>query len=84
MLAKPVAWYDRDDNSSGALVSQLSTDPKQVQELFGVNGVFPLASIFNLIGCVAISFSFGPKLAAAALFAAMPFPFPGGVHAHPI
>lgn len=54
-------------------MGRLSTDPKQLQELFGVNGIFPLISIFSLIGCVAISFSFGWKLAAVAFFAALPF-----------
>ncbi|GMG11815.1 unnamed protein product [Aspergillus oryzae var. brunneus] len=64
---------DIEENSSGTLMARLSTDPKQLQELFGVNGVFPLISIFSLVGCVAISFSFGWKLAAVAFFAALPF-----------
>lgn len=75
MLAKPISWYDRDENASGSLISRLSTDPKQLQELFGINGIFPLVSIFNVIGCVAVSFAFGPKLAAVAFFAALPFLF---------
>lgn len=75
MIAKPVAWYDRKENASGSLTARLSTDPKQLQELFGVNAVFPLVSIFSVIGCVAVSFSFGPKLAAVTFFAAMPFLF---------
>lgn len=32
-----------------------------------------MISIFNVIGCVAISFSFGWKLAAVTFFGAMPF-----------
>ncbi|THC91109.1 hypothetical protein EYZ11_009423 [Aspergillus tanneri] len=75
MLTKPVAWFDRDENASGSLISRLSTDPKQLQELFGINGIFPLVSIFNVIGCIAVSFAFGPKLAAVAFFAALPFLF---------
>ncbi|KNG83433.1 putative ABC multidrug transporter [Aspergillus nomiae NRRL 13137] len=73
ILHKPVSYYDQQENSSGTLMGRLSTDPKQLQELFGVNGIFPLISIFSLIGCVAISFSFGWKLAAVAFFAALPF-----------
>ncbi|BAE61398.1 unnamed protein product [Aspergillus oryzae RIB40] len=73
ILHKPVSYYDQEENSSGTLMARLSTDPKQLQELFGVNGVFPLISIFSLVGCVAISFSFGWKLAAVAFFAALPF-----------
>jgi len=73
MLQKPISYYDRDQNSSGSLVSRLSLDPKQLQDLFGTLGVFPIISVFNVIGCVAISFSFGWKLAAVTLFGAMPF-----------
>ncbi|KAF3016964.1 hypothetical protein E8E15_004968 [Penicillium rubens] len=75
LLSKPVWYYDREENSSGSLVSRLSTDSKQLQEMFGPTGVFPLISIFNVIGCVTISFAFGWKLAAVTFFAAMPFLF---------
>ncbi|KAF9237483.1 hypothetical protein DTO013E5_10125 [Penicillium roqueforti] len=75
LLSKPVSYYDREENSSGTLISRLSTDSKQLQEMFGPTGVFPLISIFNIVGCVAISFAFGWKLAAVTFFAAMPFLF---------
>lgn len=75
ILRNPIRFYDREENSSGSLLSRLSTDPKQVQDLIGVNGVFPLISIFNMIGCIAIAFSFGWKLALVTTFAAMPFMF---------
>lgn len=75
ILSKPVSYYDREENSSGSLISRLSTDSKQLQEMFGPTGVFPLISVFNIIGCVSISFAFGWKLAAVTFFAAMPFLF---------
>ncbi|OQD78772.1 hypothetical protein PENANT_c082G01455 [Penicillium antarcticum] len=75
LLSKPVSYYDREEHSSGSLVSRLSTDSKQLQEMFGPAGVFPFISIFNILGCVAISFAFGWKLAAVTFFAAMPFIF---------
>ncbi|KAJ5674297.1 uncharacterized protein N7477_004231 [Penicillium maclennaniae] len=75
LLSKPVSYYDREENSSGTLMSRLSTNSKQLQEMFGPTGVFPLISIFNIMGCVAISFAFGWKLAAVTFFAAMPFLF---------
>ncbi|KAL4787136.1 P-loop containing nucleoside triphosphate hydrolase protein [Aspergillus varians] len=77
MLAQPVSWFDREENSSGTLTSRLATDPRQLQELFGVSGVFPLISIISVIGCLAISFSFGAKLAAVAICAGTPFMFLG-------
>jgi ABC-type multidrug transport system fused ATPase/permease subunit len=56
-------------------MSRLTTDPKQLQEAFSVQGAFPLISIWNLIGCVAISFCFGWKLSLVALLAALPVMF---------
>ncbi|KAJ6043575.1 hypothetical protein N7460_004930 [Penicillium canescens] len=75
MVRESVSYFDREENASGSLVSRLSTDPRQIQELFGPTGVFPLISVFNVVGCVIISFIFGWKLAAVTFFAAMPFLF---------
>ncbi|KAL4922130.1 P-loop containing nucleoside triphosphate hydrolase protein [Aspergillus aurantiobrunneus] len=75
LLGQPIPFFDQDSNASGSLVGRLSSDLKQLQDLFGPNGVFPLVSIFTVIGCVAVSFSFGWKLAAVAFFAALPFIF---------
>ncbi|KAH8703559.1 putative ABC multidrug transporter [Talaromyces proteolyticus] len=74
-LAQPVPFHDAENNSSGSLQSKLTTDPKQIQEAFSVNGAFSLISIWNLLGCVAISFSFGWKLSLVALLAALPVMF---------
>jgi len=73
ILRKPIPFYDLNENASGSLVSRLSTDPKQIQDLLGTNGAFPLISIFNILGCIIIAFTFGWKLSLVAVFAAMPF-----------
>ncbi|KAL3466893.1 P-loop containing nucleoside triphosphate hydrolase protein [Aspergillus heterothallicus] len=75
ILRQPIPFFDEGTNASGSLIGRLSADLKQLQELLGPNGVFPLVSIFTVIGCVAVSFSFGWKLAAVAFFAALPFIF---------
>ncbi|RWQ93665.1 lipid A export ATP-binding/permease protein msbA [Paecilomyces variotii] len=75
MLRKPVSFYDTDGNASGSLMSRLSTDTKQVQDALSASGAFPMISIFNLIGCVVISFAFGWKLSLVSLFAALPVLF---------
>ncbi|OQD86118.1 hypothetical protein PENANT_c008G09372 [Penicillium antarcticum] len=72
ILSKPVPFYDMNENASGSLVSRLATDPKQIQELIGLNGVFPIISICSTIGCIAIAFSFGWKLSLVTVFAALP------------
>lgn len=53
-------------------MSRLATDFKLLAELIGVNGVFPLISTFNMIGCIAISFYYGWKLTLVTFFSAMP------------
>ncbi|KAK6812373.1 ABC multidrug transporter E [Aspergillus parasiticus] len=72
ILEKPIPFYDMNENASGSLISRLATDPKQVQDLLGMNGIFPVISVFSMIGCIAIAFSFGWKLSLVAVFAALP------------
>ncbi|KAJ5611398.1 hypothetical protein N7510_008117 [Penicillium lagena] len=75
ILRKPVSFYDLSDNNSGSLVSRLATDPKQIQDMIGVNGIFPIISMCSMIGCIAIAFSFGWKLSLVTVFAALPCVF---------
>lgn len=63
------------ENASGSLVSRLATDPKQIQEMVGLNGIFPIISICSMIGCIAIAFAFGWKLSLVTVFAALPCVF---------
>lgn len=72
ILRNPVSFYDREGNSSGSLMGRLSTDPKVLQDLLGFNGIFPAIAVFNVIGSVAISFTYGWKLTLVTLFSAMP------------
>lgn len=72
ILGKPIAFYDVEENSAGSLTSRLSTDPTQLQELLGANMAFPLIAVFNVLGCIAISFAFGWKLTLVTVFSALP------------
>lgn len=72
MIGKPIPFFDLKENASGSLVSRLATDPKQIQELVGLNGALPIVSIFSMLGCIAIAFSFGWKLSLVTVFAALP------------
>ncbi|GAQ47070.1 ABC multidrug transporter [Aspergillus niger] len=75
VLSKPIPFHDQIENASGSLVSRLATDPKQLQEIVGINGAFPLSSIFSILGCIIIAFTFGWKLSLVAVFAALPCTF---------
>jgi ATP-binding cassette subfamily B (MDR/TAP) protein 1 len=72
IIHKPISFYDKEENSAGTLTARLSSDPTQLQELLGVNMAMPLISVFNIIGCIAIAFSFGWKLTLVAMFSAFP------------
>lgn len=67
-----MVFYDQPENSVGSLTARISTDPNLLQEMLGVTMAFPLISVFNIFGCVAISFAFGWKHTLIALFSAFP------------
>ncbi|CAF3440869.1 unnamed protein product [Rotaria sp. Silwood1] len=62
MLRQEVAWFDREENSLGALVTQLSSDTSNLKGLSGVR----MGIIFNAVGAVVcaltIAFQAGWKL----------------------
>ncbi|ROT37455.1 multidrug resistance protein [Sodiomyces alkalinus F11] len=72
MLFQKTSFFDLEENSHGTLTSRVAGDPKQLEELLGINMAFLLVGIFNLIGCLAIAFAFGWKLALVAMCVTMP------------
>ncbi|KAK2831910.1 hypothetical protein FQN49_007047 [Arthroderma sp. PD_2] len=72
MVRKPIVFFDKDENSAGSLTSRISADSTQLQELLGPTMAFPIISVFNVMGCIAISFAFGWKLTLVAIFSAFP------------
>jgi|SRR5579862_3537684 len=78
IIRKRIVFFDGDENSSGTLVSRLSTDPTQLQELTGLNMAMGYIALFNAIGCVTISFAFGWKLTLVSLVAVFPVIFAAG------
>ena len=39
ILAKPIEFFDDEDNSSGTLTARVANDPTQLQQLLGINMV---------------------------------------------
>ncbi|KAL5321036.1 hypothetical protein ACEPPN_011846 [Leptodophora sp. 'Broadleaf-Isolate-01'] len=72
VLKKPIAYFDAEENSIGSLTSRMATDPTQLQQLLGINMAFVVISIFNILGCIALSSYFGWKLTLAAAITSMP------------
>ncbi|KAH8675568.1 P-loop containing nucleoside triphosphate hydrolase protein [Xylariales sp. PMI_506] len=72
ILYQKISFFDSEANSTGTLTARVGGDPKQLEELLGMNMSMVYNSIFTLIGTVAIAFAFGWKLALVALCVTVP------------
>ncbi|KND86377.1 Multidrug resistance protein 2 [Tolypocladium ophioglossoides CBS 100239] len=75
ILFQETSFFDHEQNSQGTLASRVAGDPKQLQELLGINMAMVYTGAFNLIGAMAIAFAFSKKLALVALCVTMPVGF---------
>ncbi|KAI0535827.1 multidrug resistance protein [Xylaria digitata] len=66
ILYQKTSFFDHEDNSAGTLTARVGGDPKQLEELLGVNMALVYTSFFTLIGALAIAYAFGWKLALVA------------------
>ncbi|KAI2636040.1 P-loop containing nucleoside triphosphate hydrolase protein [Xylaria nigripes] len=66
ILFQKSSFFDEEVNSSGTLSARVRSDPKQLEELLGVNLALMLSSFFALAGALAIAYAFGWKLALVA------------------
>lgn len=62
MLRQDVEFFDRDENTAGALTSFLSTETTNLAGLTGATLGTILTSLTNIVGCFAIALAFGWKL----------------------
>lgn len=72
MLYQRLRFFDEDGNSHGSLSSRASGDPKQLEELLGLNLAFMLSGIFTVIACAITTLIFGWKLGLVAMFVTLP------------
>ncbi|KAH6690446.1 multidrug resistance protein [Plectosphaerella plurivora] len=72
ILYQKTSFFDDEENSHGTLTSRVSGDPKQLEELLGLNMAFLLSSLFTIIGALSIAFAFSWRLAVVAMFVTMP------------
>lgn len=75
MADQPISFFDKPQNSSGALVSRLATDPEAVKSLAGANLGTILIVITSLLSTIILSLAIGWKLALVAIFGALPLIF---------
>lgn len=72
LLYQKTPFFDEEDNSTGTLTARVGGDPKQLEEMLGMNMAMVYNSIFTLIGALSIAFAFGWKLALVATCVTMP------------
>ncbi|CAG9952914.1 unnamed protein product [Clonostachys rosea f. rosea IK726] len=80
LISQKVSFFDDEDNSVGTLTAKLGSDPRQLEELLGVNMAQVYMAIFNLSGSIAIAFAFGWKLALVAVCVTVPLGFLAGFY----
>ncbi|KAF6841568.1 ABC transporter [Colletotrichum musicola] len=72
ILFQRTSFYDEEENAHGSLTARVAGDPKQLEELLGLNMAMVYVAIFTVIGSISIAFPFGWKLALVALCVTMP------------
>lgn len=72
IIAKPIPFFDAEDNSTGTLAARVANDPTQLQQLLGINMGMVCIAFISLVGCIILAFVFGWKLTILAVFVAMP------------
>lgn len=73
-MYQKTSFFDEEGNASGSLTGKVSGDPKQLEELLGMNMAMVIVAILNLVGALIISFIFGWKLALVAFFVTVSSP----------
>lgn len=72
MLYQKMSFFDDDSRASGTLIGRIAGDPKQVEEVFGLNLASATSSAFTIVGCLIISLTFGWKLGLVGLCVTVP------------
>jgi ATP-binding cassette subfamily B (MDR/TAP) protein 1 len=65
-------FFDRPENSSGALTSKLSSNPAALMELLAGNSILLMVVIVNVIASSVLGIAYGWKLGLVIVFGGMP------------
>lgn len=72
IIRQKMLFFDDENNSVGTLASRVQGDPKQLEELLGMNMGMVVSSVLQLCGSLTIAFVFGWKLALVATCVTVP------------
>lgn len=71
ILRQDLQFFDREENSTGALVARLDSNPQAVLELMGYNIGLVLIAVLNLIACVVLALAYSWRLGLVVTFAGL-------------
>jgi ATP-binding cassette subfamily B (MDR/TAP) protein 1 len=72
ILRQDLQFFDREENSTGALISQIDTNPQAVLELMGYNVGLILVAVFNITACSILAIVYSWRLGLVVTFSGLP------------
>ncbi|KAE8423645.1 P-loop containing nucleoside triphosphate hydrolase protein [Aspergillus pseudocaelatus] len=72
MLRQDIQFFDRPENTVGALVTHVDSYPQAILELMGFNIALILISVLNLASCSILSIAHSWRLGLVVVFAGLP------------
>ncbi|KAL8838824.1 MAG: hypothetical protein Q9170_001979 [Blastenia crenularia] len=72
VLGQDMDFFDRAENTSGALTSKLSALPTQLQELISANVLLIFIVVINIVSSSALAVAYGWKLGLVIVFGGLP------------
>ncbi|KAL4926789.1 ABC transporter ATP-binding protein [Aspergillus undulatus] len=72
MLRQDIQFFDRPENTVGALVTYIDSYPQAILELMGFNIALILVSVLNLASCSVLAIAHSWKLGLVVVFAGLP------------
>ena len=72
ILKQDMKFFDRPENTAGALTSRLSSNPQSIAELMGFNIALIFVSLVNLVASCALALGYSWRLGVVVVFAGLP------------
>ncbi|KAL2272078.1 hypothetical protein VTJ83DRAFT_1449 [Remersonia thermophila] len=72
ILRQDLQFFDRPENTTGALASRVDSDPQSVFELMGFNVALVFIAVLNVVVCSIIGIVYSWKLGIVVVFAGLP------------
>ena len=71
-LRQDMVFFDQPEHSTGSLVSRLSVEPNNLQELISMNLALMLVNLVSLVSSSVFAIAYGWKLGLVLVFGALP------------